>query len=272
MMLFGGKSSSQFTVHTGVWRSQIRSDGIQGFTTLLIIVNIPLNSWFVRQPGLDNVSDRLEWALEPSGVFLVASMRKAFDEFYLQKVDLQYFFWNNWIQKKVCLHAWRIAHGRLGMKTNLQKRGEAYLHQMPGVEIGSAGSRWNVNVNRITNLHGLLDWGASLNFKCSKLKLFMATLYTYLWMIWKMRNGKVFQGAAKEKGTIILSQIQAFSYFWVRHRASNCNLANNWVEWCNSPSSGGFKCELFFGCEREYNRERDTYRMTKRHVRSTADD
>ncbi|KAJ9553302.1 hypothetical protein OSB04_017347 [Centaurea solstitialis] len=35
---------------------------------------------------------------------------------------------------------------------------------------------------------------------------------------------------------------------------------------------GGFKCEPLFGCEREDSRERDTWRMTRRHVRSTADD
>ncbi|KAJ9538060.1 hypothetical protein OSB04_030793 [Centaurea solstitialis] len=35
---------------------------------------------------------------------------------------------------------------------------------------------------------------------------------------------------------------------------------------------GGFKCEPLFGCEREDNRECDTWRMTRRHVRFTADD
>ncbi|KAJ9549853.1 hypothetical protein OSB04_022396 [Centaurea solstitialis] len=35
---------------------------------------------------------------------------------------------------------------------------------------------------------------------------------------------------------------------------------------------GGFKCEPLFGCEREDNRERDMWRMNRRHVRSTADD
>ncbi|KAJ9559047.1 hypothetical protein OSB04_013661 [Centaurea solstitialis] len=35
---------------------------------------------------------------------------------------------------------------------------------------------------------------------------------------------------------------------------------------------GGFKCEPLFGCEREDSRERDMWRMTRRHVRSMADD
>ncbi|KAJ9555558.1 hypothetical protein OSB04_010172 [Centaurea solstitialis] len=35
---------------------------------------------------------------------------------------------------------------------------------------------------------------------------------------------------------------------------------------------GGFKCEPLFGCEREDNRERDTWWMTRRHVKYTADD
>ncbi|KAJ9550763.1 hypothetical protein OSB04_014808 [Centaurea solstitialis] len=35
---------------------------------------------------------------------------------------------------------------------------------------------------------------------------------------------------------------------------------------------GGFKCEPLFGCEREDNREHDTWRMTRHHVISTADD
>ncbi|KAJ9536110.1 hypothetical protein OSB04_un000720 [Centaurea solstitialis] len=37
-------------------------------------------------------------------------------------------------------------------------------------------------------------------------------------------------------------------------------------------SMGGFKCEPLFGCEREDNQERDTWRMIRRHVKSTADD
>ncbi|KAJ9545593.1 LOW QUALITY PROTEIN: hypothetical protein OSB04_025300 [Centaurea solstitialis] len=32
--------------------------------------------------------------------------------------------------------------------------------------------------------------------------------------------------------------------------------------------TGGFKCEPLFGCEREDSRERDTWRMTRRHLRS----
>ncbi|KAJ9562801.1 hypothetical protein OSB04_007961 [Centaurea solstitialis] len=34
----------------------------------------------------------------------------------------------------------------------------------------------------------------------------------------------------------------------------------------------GFKCEPLFGCEREDSRELDMWRMTRRHVRSTAGD
>ncbi|KAJ9554996.1 hypothetical protein OSB04_009610 [Centaurea solstitialis] len=35
---------------------------------------------------------------------------------------------------------------------------------------------------------------------------------------------------------------------------------------------GGFKCEPLFGCEREDSRQRDMWRMTRRHVSSTAGD
>ncbi|KAJ9552041.1 hypothetical protein OSB04_016086 [Centaurea solstitialis] len=35
---------------------------------------------------------------------------------------------------------------------------------------------------------------------------------------------------------------------------------------------GGFKCEPLSGCEREDNRKRDTWRMTRCHIKSTADD
>ncbi|KAJ9559404.1 hypothetical protein OSB04_014018 [Centaurea solstitialis] len=46
-----------------------------------------------------------------------------------------------------------------------------------------------------------------------------------------------------------------------------------WDAYCSTYASrGGFKCEPLFGCEREDNRERDTWQMTRRHVRSTADD
>ncbi|KAJ9555757.1 hypothetical protein OSB04_010371 [Centaurea solstitialis] len=35
---------------------------------------------------------------------------------------------------------------------------------------------------------------------------------------------------------------------------------------------GGFKCEPLFGCEREDNRERDRWRMSRRHLKSTKED
>ncbi|KAJ9565595.1 hypothetical protein OSB04_001561 [Centaurea solstitialis] len=59
-------------------------------------------------------------------------------------------------------------------------------------------------------------------------------------------------------------------------RALACPHVHNQKKWFTFEPThiyrGGFKCEALFGCEREDNRERDTWRMTRRHVRSTTDD
>ena len=153
------------------------------------------------------------------------------------------------------MQAWRVAHGRLATKSNLQKRGVVLLslscplcgeedeteeHVFINCTVARSvlhdfGKWWNIDINRISNLPSLFEWGNTLNLKGSKLKIFTTALFTYLWQIWKLRKDKIFQGVNREGEILIFSQIQALSYYWVRHRAVSCNLANRWVEWCNSP-------------------------------------
>ncbi|KAJ9564081.1 hypothetical protein OSB04_000047 [Centaurea solstitialis] len=205
-------------------------------------------------PG--ETSDKVAWALERSGQFTVASMRKAYDDFYLKKSSRSNLMWTNRVPSKVSIHAWRTGHCRLPTKCNLQKRGINLLSldcSLCGGEeetedhlfvrcpvarsvLNDIGRWWGVNASSVNHLRDLFQWGQVLNFKGDTLKAFLAVIYTYLWLLWKMRNGKIFSSSDRGKDLFVNSQVQAYSFFWIKTR-SRCSLANRWLQWCCSPSS-----------------------------------
>ena len=74
------------------------------------------------------------------------------------------------------------------------------------------GTWWGVDASLVQQLAQLLQWGMASNFKKDKLKAFMAVVYTYMWLLWKMRNGKIFSNLTREKEAMVCSQIQALFF------------------------------------------------------------
>ena len=157
----------------------------------------------------------------------------------------------------VCLNARKIAHLRMPIKVNLQKRGFVLLYVScplcgdydeteDHVFVHCPTSRrilqdvcrwWGVNCDFVSNVAHLLNWGYDLNFKGDLLKVFTGVIYSYCWLVWKLRNGKVFPRAVREKEPLVFSQIQAYAFFWLKNRSKRSNFANRWMDWLFNPAS-----------------------------------
>ena len=90
-------------------------------------VNIHIGSCFQVHVHLGDSTENIKWALEKSGQFSIASIRKAFDDLHLDKAGQSSFIWINWVPFKVSIHACKTSHCRLPTKSNLQKRGVILL-------------------------------------------------------------------------------------------------------------------------------------------------
>lgn len=199
----------------------------------------------------------IRWAMESTGIFSVSSARRAFDFFYLKKLDGGLSLWNNWLPQKICFNAWRVALTRLPTRSNLEKRGIILLSNLcmlcgeeeeTEVHIFTScsktrgllleiGAWWGVDGNHIQDLKQLFTWGSMVGFTGKKNKAFMGVVYIYLWLIWKWRNGKTFSNLGSGVTNLIPGQVQALSFLWYKNRIRNCNLANRWLDWCLHPYS-----------------------------------
>ena len=155
------------------------------------------------------------------------------------------------------LVAWRIFHKRMPTKMNLDKRGiplisldcplcnlynEDETHLFRDCEVAKRTLKeicrwWGIPTSFCQEQPLLFGWGEALNLKYGKLKAFMGILFTFFWIIWKSRNGKVFSPLSQEKEALIFSQIQAQSFFWLNQRSGNQDFNRRWSNWCCSPES-----------------------------------
>ena len=67
----------------------------------------------------------VRWALSPSGIFSLSSVRYIIDDLSLVSGDHKEFVWSNWVPSRVNVLAWRVFYGRLPTKSNLEKKGSA---------------------------------------------------------------------------------------------------------------------------------------------------
>ncbi|KAJ9559800.1 hypothetical protein OSB04_004960 [Centaurea solstitialis] len=62
----------------------------------------------------------------------------------------------------------------------------------------------------------------------------MGVLYTFFWVIWKARNNKVFSDSSLRKENCLIAEIQALSFYWIKHRGRMWD-AIQWSSWCCDP-------------------------------------
>ncbi|KAJ9565965.1 LOW QUALITY PROTEIN: hypothetical protein OSB04_001931 [Centaurea solstitialis] len=236
--------------NTGVWRNILKVH--KDFSK----VNIPIQSWFQTNDDVSNPGNHWRWVLEPTGVFSVSSLRRAYDDFYLNSNLISVFHWNSWIPAKVNILAWRTSHRRLPTKVNLANRGvplvslscpfcnsfdenESHIFSecsLSNLILKKICSWWNIDAALITDHPTLFDWADVLNLKGDNYKVFTGVIYTFLWVIWKARNSKVFSDASHRLDNCLFAEIQALSFFWLMHRGRKWN-ALSWNSWCCDPTS-----------------------------------
>ena len=179
---------------TGIWNNILKI--LKDFHK----VNIPLPSWFQEHQNQDDQEVVIKWALDPSGLFSVSSLRKACDDYFLKTASNIQFNWNNWVPSSVNILAWRFFHKRLPTKVNLVKRGvtlpsvtcsfcnyadenEDHLFSDCRLSIKilkEVCNWWGFDDAIIRDNCSILDWDNKLNLSGNKRKAFMGVVYVFL--------------------------------------------------------------------------------------------
>ncbi|KVH96764.1 Endonuclease/exonuclease/phosphatase [Cynara cardunculus var. scolymus] len=220
-------------------------------------LNLPFADWFQREQSSNRIDFSWRWALDSHGTLPVSSMRAAYDDLSLHQVSFQTSWWVNWVPTKINILAWRLLHKRLPTKNNLIKRGVVCLSSLcPLCEcaeedeehlfIGCSISRqllkdlciwWKVDIGQVNSIGNLLDRSSEVAATSMCKKAFIGVVYGFFWIIWILRNHKIFLAPNQNSASFLVGQLQAYSYFWFKNRASKDVMANSWIEWCNSPMS-----------------------------------
>ncbi|KAJ9544053.1 hypothetical protein OSB04_023760 [Centaurea solstitialis] len=155
--------------------------------------------------------DSWKWEGDPSGVFLVKSLRSIIDNISNSPFAGQV-FWNKWLPPRVNCFIWRVCLVRIPTKSNLRSRGipipsdvcslydngaESVEHLFYSCPVTLSIWRWlidwcNIQLASHNSLEQLL-FNLVDSASSKKAKFFMeAALGCVLWCIWKARNDRVF--------------------------------------------------------------------------------
>ena len=99
------------------------------------------------------------------------------------------------------------------------------------------GRWWIIDVDIFSSLQEVLSWRDSLSLKPYQKKAFLGVVYTYLWIIWKVRNGKTFPSTRASRTTFLAGELQARSFFWFKCRAKSRLVCSSGSVWCDLPLS-----------------------------------
>ena len=99
------------------------------------------------------------------------------------------------------------------------------------------GSWWGLSTSHIHSIEDLFGWSSENNLNNRQQKALMGTVYAHCWLIWQLRNGKIFKNPILDHGQIIFGQLKAIIFFWYKNRANCRDLKHNCFVWCNFPAS-----------------------------------
>ncbi|KAD6452957.1 hypothetical protein E3N88_07662 [Mikania micrantha] len=191
--------------------------------------------------------DRWIWGANSNGNFDVKSIRRlCIDN---RNHDVHYVLkWSNWVPIKVNILAWKVQLGRVPTMDVLEKKGirthcpwcvncgefqESALHLFSSCFVATmlwqGVSSWcKVSPIYAFSITDLLDFHRMGSWNHRKKEAIHAIILTTIWSIWKMRNDAVFN-RRKSSHQKIFKEIQALSFFWVKHRAKWETLS--WEDW-----------------------------------------
>ncbi|GKC09769.1 RNA-directed DNA polymerase, eukaryota, reverse transcriptase zinc-binding domain protein [Tanacetum coccineum] len=160
---------------------------------------------------LSPISDRWNRALESSGDFSVASVRKAIDDKSLPEVDSKT-RWIKYVPIKVNVHAWKVKTDSLPTRFNISRRGidiESIMCAIcdNGVEtsshlffsccmvrqIGCMIARWwDVPYVEVESHEEWIYWLVNLRISSKHKLMIEGVFYVMWWHLWSVRNKLMF--------------------------------------------------------------------------------
>ncbi|KAM0061725.1 putative RNA-directed DNA polymerase [Helianthus debilis subsp. tardiflorus] len=196
-------------------------------------------------------TDRWSWGdnhSEPMSVASVKDWIRANSEVQRQ----QLMKWESWIPIKVNLFIWRAEMGRIPTKEALFRRhiniqdtscsicgfgDENVMHLFTGCifanSVWSAVGRWcRVSMFMAFDFSDLLSVHDQVSGGKWAQKVIRGIIYISCWVIWKLRNYKVFSDS-NPKVVEAVAMIKSWSFLWLKNRSKFGSLV--WKDWSRNP-------------------------------------
>ncbi|GJS75835.1 RNA-directed DNA polymerase, eukaryota, reverse transcriptase zinc-binding domain protein [Tanacetum coccineum] len=202
-----------------------------------------------RGIGLDSWS----WLLDDKDIFTVKSLREKIDEATLNTtVTAQKTKWNTYIPRKICIFVWRLQQRRLPVRSWLHHIGmdlntilcphcdteiETFEHCFISCRRVVAGWEkvfkwWKMGNFNVGSMGDIINHIGQNNYNAMQKKCWQAVCWGMLYVIWCIRNKRVFQNKISNL-TTICDEVQVLVYFWISHRAKG--KITSWNDWCIDP-------------------------------------
>nr|KAJ0219330.1 hypothetical protein LSAT_V11C300114670 [Lactuca sativa] len=188
------------------------------------------------------------WRLEPSGMYIVASLRRFIDKTLLPKTPAGAWQWNNLVPGKVNILAWRDCHRRLPTRIfdhmsiyNIDVESESHLltECLISQEVWHGVQKWWYtfplsfgSLNEILQCRNLALGSDNLH------QIQEAVVLIYIWVFWKFRNDRIHSNTIKSH-KFLANEVQLLIHLWINSRCNNKKF--RWTEWC---------CDLIAECKR----------------------
>ncbi|XP_022031925.1 uncharacterized protein LOC110932985 [Helianthus annuus] len=166
--------------------------------------------------------------------------------------SVQVMRWESWIPIKVNLFIWRAEKDSIPTKEALIRRriniqddscplcgtaGETVMHLFTGcffatdlwMAVGQWCGVWPVLAFDFKDLLGIQDYVKG--GKWAK-RIIRGIVYVSCWVLWKLRNGKVFQNS-NPKMMEAIALVKSWSFLWLKYRSKFGSI--EWKDWTRNP-------------------------------------
>ncbi|MFS8026364.1 putative RNA-directed DNA polymerase [Helianthus anomalus] len=202
----------------------------------------------VNLVSLNNNSDKWVWKGDSSGVFSVASVKKALEGDFTN-VNGFILDWCKWVPIKCSVFVWRAAMGRIPTSDALRRRGifagdglcplcrtedDSADHLLTSCLIATILwqkiSRWcGLPPIYAFSVKDLLLIHRSGGIKAGEGVALHGVMITACWCLWLARNKALFSGV-DVKPDSVFSEVRSLAFLWYKYRSKCSSIA--WVDWC----------------------------------------
>nr|GEX68419.1 RNA-directed DNA polymerase, eukaryota [Tanacetum cinerariifolium] len=207
-------------------------------------------SALVYDVTLTPMSDIWISALESSGDFSVASVRKVIDDKSLPEVDYKT-RWIKYVPIKVNVHAWKVKTDSLSTRYNVSRRGihidsimcaicDKWAETSSHLFFSCCMSRqtvrmitrwWDVPYGEIDSYEDWINWFVNLRLLYKHKQMLEGVFYVKWWLLWKFRNKLMFDSIPPSQA-LFFDDVVSMSFHWCRYR---CKASFSWNDCLKHP-------------------------------------